>query len=306
MRISIIIPTFNRKDILRPLLESLVADTQVPAHVELEIIVSDDRSKDGTADMVRRDFPQIRLEEGPCKGLEMNKRSAVQKCTGDFIVVLDDDSIPRHGWIEKIVPDLERGEKMVLSKIIFHDLGHSEMQDESHEHFFCGYRWDLMPVMLNHGGYRPQYVNICHEFGTFVAREVLEKVPLNDPNLWSDFGSSASFYFRASKAGYKVYFQPAAIIDHWGATQGGMKDSEGKKSVKNNCDEYTSQLIHNFIVLGRMNRAKRLPLVLAYYLAGSVYLSFRQRKNCVKYVWDGIVKGLKRKLTPPIPYANFR
>ena len=55
MRISIIIPTYNRKAILRPLLESLVSDTRIPSGVDLEIIVSDDRSYDGTADMVRQE-----------------------------------------------------------------------------------------------------------------------------------------------------------------------------------------------------------------------------------------------------------
>jgi glycosyltransferase involved in cell wall biosynthesis len=305
MKISIIIPTYNRKEILRPLLSSLVSDPHIPAGVELEILVSDDRSKDGTAEMVRQEYPQIRLEEGPAKGLELNKRSAVQKCTGDYIVVLDDDSIPRHGWLAHVVPDLRRGESLVLCKIIFHEQGRRETKDESRENFFFGYRWDLMPVMLNHGGYRPQYVGLCHEFGTFISREVLRKVPLNDPNLWSDFGSSASFYFRASQAGYKVYFQPEAVIDHWGAQQGGMKDSEGKKSVRTNCDDYTSMMIHNFIVLGRMNKFKRIPLVVLYYFAGSVYLSLLQRKNCIKYVYRGVTRGLQRKMVPTVPYEQL-
>lgn len=306
MRISLIIPTFNRRELLRSLLESLTTDPHIPAHVEQEIIIADDRSTDGTAEMVRKEFPQLKYLVGPGQGPERNKRMAIEICTGDFICNLDDDCVPRHGWMESVVAALDRGEKMVQCKIILHDLGHKELQDESKAHFFCGYRWDMMPVLLNHGGYRPQYIDICHEFGLFVAREILAQVPFNDTNLWSEYGSAAVFYLRAKKLGYRVFFEPQSVIDHWGSTQGGMKQLESKKLVKDNCDEYTSKLIHNFIVIGRMNKFRRLPLVLAYYLAGSVYLSFRQRKNCVKYVWDGIVKGLRRKLTPPIPYANLR
>ncbi len=306
MRISIIIPTFNRKQVLRPLLDSLIADETVPAHVETEIIIADDRSTDGTAEMVQRDFPQFKYLLGPGKGPERNKREAIEVCTGDFVVNLDDDCIPRHGWLAKAAEAIERGEKIIQSKIIFWDLGQKELQDESREHFFTGYRFDMMPVLLTQGGYRPQYIHMCHEFGLFVAREVLAKTPLNDPNLWSDYGSPSVFFLRASKLGYKVFFEPGCVIDHWGATQGGMKQLESKKFVRDNVDEYTTKLIHNFIVLGRMNRLKRLPLVLVYYLAGGVYLSFKQKKNCVKYIWDGIVKGLSRKLVPPVPYLNVK
>jgi glycosyltransferase involved in cell wall biosynthesis len=307
MRISVIIPTYNRKNILRKLLASLVSDTQIPEGVECEIIVADDRSKDGTAEMVTTEFPSVRLVYGPGKDAELNKRAAVEVSTGDFLVNLDDDCIPRHGWIAKVVPDLLRGEKLVQCKIIFLDHGQKEMQDESKEHFRSGYRWDGLPELILYGGYRPQYLKSCHEFGLFAAREVLAKVPLDDPNLkFNHQGESASFYFRAKHEGYKVYFQPDAIIDHLGADEGGCKERSEKVSPKKNCNDFTTGMVHNMIVLNRKVNPGKLPIMITYYLVGSLYLSILQKKNCFKYFYRGIRDGLRKEFVPMRYYENLK
>lgn len=307
MKISIVIPTYNRKDIVAELLASLLSDTTLPAHVTTEIIVADDRSKDGTADMVREAFPSVRLVQGPGKNAELNKRAAIEVSTGDYLVNLDDDCIPRHGWIANVVPALERGEKIVQCKIVFVDLGEEDLRDESRKNFYTGYRWDMMPVSILRGGYRPQYINACHEFGCFVAREVLAKAPLDDPNLRFDhLGEAASFFWRITQMGYKVFFEPSAVIDHIGADRGGCKDRDKKQSPKRDCNEYAIGMVHNFIILTRMVRPSKLPLVIAYYLAGGVYLSLRQRKNCFKFFLRGVKEGMGRKFTPMIPYQNLK
>lgn len=306
MRISVIIPSYNRKAVLANLLDFLESEPPLPKGYEREVIVSDDRSKDGTREMLRERYPNVKVIEGPGKGLEQNKRAAVQVATGDFVVFLDDDCMPHEGWIENVIPAMERGEKLIQAKLVFLDQGQVESRDETPENFRHGYRWDLLPLGFLQGGARPQYINTCFEAAHFISREVLRKVPLDDPNLWSDYGAAASFFYRAKQAGYRVFFEPSSVIDHLGAEEGGCKENEGKKSPKRNCDEYTTRMIHNLVVLGRMTKAKRLPLVVLYFLAGSLFLSLRQRKNCVKYFYEGIAKGLTRKFVPAIPYERLQ
>jgi len=305
MTLSIIIPTFNRRDILRGLLLMLHSDEASKAAIDYEIIVVDDQSKDGTWDMVSSEFPGVKLMRGPGKNAELAKRGAVEASGGDYIVCLDDDCLPRQGWIKNVEEDLRRGEKIVQCKLVFHDLGQKELRDESRKYFRSGFRADMMPLAILNGGYRQQYIELCHEFGCFFAREVLKKIPLDDPNLVVDFGPSASFSLRARKQGYRVFFEPSSVIDHLGATSGGLIDRVQKQAPKKNCNEYTTKVVNNFMVFARMYQPMRIPLLVPYYVAGGLYLSLKQRKNCLKYFAKGLYKGLTQRFVPVIPYENL-
>ena len=307
MRLSVIIPTYNRSPILRDLLAMLTNDKESQEALDHEIIVVDDQSKDDTWEMVSKEFPSVRLLRGPGKNAEFAKRAAVEISTGDYIVALDDDSMPANGWLARIKPALDRGEDIVQAKIIWIDLGQANLQDETSKKLFrTGFRFDMMPIALLYGGYRPQYITICHEFGCFVARDVLRKVPLDDRNLmFHHLGESASFYLRAKEAGYRVFFEPSCIIEHLGALAGGCQDRSQKQPTKKNCSEYTVGVVHNIMVLTRMYQPSRILLLIPYYVAGGIYLSMVQRKNCLKYFVRGLYNGLTRRFVSVLPYSNL-
>lgn len=304
MKISIIIPTFNRVQLITNLLESLYADEESQRAADIEIIVADDCSTDGTADVIRNKYPDVVVVSGPGKSSPKNKRAGIEASTGDYIVNLDDDCTPRKGWIAAAMPYLLRGEKLVQSKIIFYDLGQTEAQDESPDNFFVGYRWDMMPIMTVNGGFKERYIPLCHEFGVFVSRDILRTHPFDDPNIMGDVGESASFSIRVQKDGHRIFFNPNSIIDHWGAELGGTAD-RGRKAPKKECTEYASTIVHNFVLFCRILKPFRLLLLVPYYFFGSFYLSLKQRRPCYRYLLKGVFKGLTRKLDPVIPYNNF-
>ncbi len=87
MSVSIVIPTRNRKEMLRRAIASCYA-----LDLPVEVIVMIDGSTDGTADMVRQEFPAAVVQSssealGPC--VQRNRGAAL--ATGEFLVTLDDD-----------------------------------------------------------------------------------------------------------------------------------------------------------------------------------------------------------------------
>ena len=88
MKASVVITTKNRKDELRRALASAVGQTE-----PVEILVLDDGSTDGTADMIRLEFPQVRLDRTRHSlGCIAQRNRGAQICSGDIVFSIDDDA----------------------------------------------------------------------------------------------------------------------------------------------------------------------------------------------------------------------
>jgi glycosyltransferase involved in cell wall biosynthesis len=88
MKVSAIIPTFNRKTYLRRAIESVLAQT-VPVD---EIILVDDGSTDGTCDAVKTWYgSRVRVIRQDNTGVSGARRRGIQESHGEWIAFLDSD-----------------------------------------------------------------------------------------------------------------------------------------------------------------------------------------------------------------------
>lgn len=85
--ISVVIPTFNRRDSLRRALHSVLAQS-CPVK---EIIVIDDGSTDQTAAMMQAEFPQIRYFFQENSGVSCARNSGISHASGEWLAFLDSD-----------------------------------------------------------------------------------------------------------------------------------------------------------------------------------------------------------------------
>jgi glycosyltransferase involved in cell wall biosynthesis len=90
MRISVVVPTYNRREHVLRAIDSVIAQTRPVS----EIIVVDDGSTDGTAEAIESRFGQMvkvyRQENG---GVSSARNCAIRKATGDWIAFLDSDDV---------------------------------------------------------------------------------------------------------------------------------------------------------------------------------------------------------------------
>jgi GT2 family glycosyltransferase len=88
MEVSVVIATRNRKDDLRRAIASAVLQS-----VPVEILVLDDGSTDGTSDMVRSEFPKVRLDRTrDSLGCVAQRNRGALLCSSGIIFSIDDDA----------------------------------------------------------------------------------------------------------------------------------------------------------------------------------------------------------------------
>jgi glycosyltransferase involved in cell wall biosynthesis len=105
MKISVAMCTFNGARTMRAQLDSICAQSRLPN----ELVVCDDSSSDGSADLVRSwgvtaPFP-VKLHDNGCRlGLIKNFEQAISSCSGDIIALSDQDDV----WLPDKLARLEQ------------------------------------------------------------------------------------------------------------------------------------------------------------------------------------------------------
>ena len=104
MRFSVVIPTHNREKSLRRCLLAVTSQD----YPDYEMIVVDDASQDGTADMVSLEFPHaFYLRQRSNLGPAAARNRGIQEATGEVIAFTDDDCIPPSNWLSSLAAGFE-------------------------------------------------------------------------------------------------------------------------------------------------------------------------------------------------------
>lgn len=85
--ISVVVPCYNAAPFVATTLRSVLAQELPPT----EVIVVDDGSSDGSADMVAREFPDVRLLRQVNRGAAAARNAGVSASRGDWIAFIDAD-----------------------------------------------------------------------------------------------------------------------------------------------------------------------------------------------------------------------
>ncbi len=88
-KVSVIIPTRNRRGLLPKAIRSVLDQTHSP----VELIVVDDGSEDGTSEMLASSFPQVKALRQANWGCASASNVGIRNSTGDYLTVLGDDDL---------------------------------------------------------------------------------------------------------------------------------------------------------------------------------------------------------------------
>ncbi|MEX0747174.1 MAG: glycosyltransferase family 2 protein, partial [Rhodothermales bacterium] len=216
-RVSIIIVSWNALPLLKKCLPSVVATR----YSNLEIILADNASTDGSAEWVAREFPQIRLVRHPenwrfCKG----NNEAIPHASGQYVVLLNNDVEVPPDWLAPLVEVLEVDSQVaaVQPKLLqYTDRTRFEYAGASGGFLDrLGYAFTRGRIFFAMEEDRGQYDDARDVFWAsgacvVIRRSALDRVGLLDEQFEMHM-EEIDLCWRLQRSGYRIRVEPASQV----------------------------------------------------------------------------------------------
>lgn len=246
--LSIIIVSFNTKDVLRRLLLSLASGLQK----QWEVIVVDNHSSDGSQDMVESDFKWVKLiRNRENRGFSAGNNIGLKRAQGSYMVLLNSDTeVPTTKSLQSLLQIFEHNERvgMISPRVVFPS---GKIDMACHRGFpspwnalmyFGGFEklFGMVPL-LNRvcGGYHQTWkslrtkhdIDACTGAAMLVRSTAIDEVGLFDERFFM-YGEDLDWCFRFKKAGWEIMYDPSCTVIHHKNISGIRKEVTSYEDIR--------------------------------------------------------------------------
>lgn len=229
-RASVVIPVYNQVEYTLACLRAIAAH---PPAASIEIIVIDDGSSDATAEWM----PQI-------EGLRYHRRARnggfIAACNdgaalarGEFLVFLNNDTVPQPGWLDALLATFEQHANVGLAgaQLLYPD---GRLQEAGGVVFNNGSAW-------NYGRFESSYdprfgyvrdADYCSGAAIAIPRALFESLGGFDARYAPAYYEDTDLAFAVRNAGKRVLYQPASCVVHMEGITAGTDLSSGTKAYQ--------------------------------------------------------------------------
>ncbi len=231
--VSVVIVNYNTRALLAECLQNLRELDEAA-----EILVVDNASSDGSADLVRTQFPQVRLIAlSENRGLTVASNLALHESTGEFLLYLGADAFPKPGTIRGLAAYLHAHPTVGIAtaKLLLRD---GSVDLDAHRGFptpwaalthFTGIS-RLFPrskrlnqYFLGHEDLDQAHeIDLCISHFLFVRRSLFAHIGPWDEDFFL-YGEDVDLCYRAKAAGYQIMYLPQFEALHYKGASVGVR-----------------------------------------------------------------------------------
>mgnify|MGYP001273723416 FL=1 len=261
MKISVIIPTFNRKKTLGRAIQSVLNQSLSP----FEILIIDDGSNDGTEEWVKENFQNIKYIYQNNHGVSSARNIGIENAYGDWIAFLDSDDEWLPNKLDKQVKAIDSNPKMKF----FHT---NEIWIRN------GVRVNQMKKHKKYGGYIfEKCLDICRisPSSVLIKKEVFDNIGNFDESLrvCEDY----DLWLRITSK-YSVVFLDIPLIYKYG----GHVDQLSK--VNDGIESYRIQSLEKIIKSGFLSNEQKVMAINALVNKMKIYSKgLKKRKKLAAF-----------------------
>ncbi len=205
MKVSIVIPNYNGKQLLEKNLPSVIKRSE-----GAEIIVVDDGSTDDSVAFLKSQYPKIKLiQQKKNKGFSSVVNTGVTAASGEIVMLLNTDAVPQGDFLAPLI-------KHFNDPIVF-AVGCLDKSIEGVKTVLRGRGIGAFKrgFLVHERGEVDKKSTLWVNGGSGVFRkDIWQKLDgmdeIYDPFYWEDIDLS----YRALKAGYRIVFEKNSIVEH--------------------------------------------------------------------------------------------
>lgn len=221
MDLSIIIVSFNTKELLKNCLESILrARRREGEKARIEVIVVDNASNDGSSQMVKKEFPGVKLVQNKQNlGFAKANNQALRISQGEYCLLLNSDTEVKPGALEKLV---EFAKSHPGAGIIGARLLNPDGSPQPSVYHFPTIFGAIKEYWFSQKGTYEKYAVTASdavrvEALTFAAvlipKTTIKRIGFLD-ELYFMYFEDLDYCRRVKRAGLKVYYLPQAEVIH--------------------------------------------------------------------------------------------
>ncbi|MCW5906730.1 MAG: glycosyltransferase [Chitinophagales bacterium] len=227
MKLSVVIVNYNVRHFLE---QCLVSVKRSCVNMDAEVFVVDNASQDGSVEMVREKFPEVKLIANTENlGFSKANNRAIEKASGEFVLLLNPDTVVAEDTFQKCIAFMEAhpdagglGVHMVDGKGNFLPESKRGLPTPSVAFYKTFGLAALFPKSKTFGKYHLGFLdkNKTHEVeilsGAFMMlrKSVLDKIGLLDETFFM-YGEDVDLSYRIIKTGFKNYYFADTTIIHY-------------------------------------------------------------------------------------------
>lgn len=208
--VSVIVLTFNAREFVERCLTSVFNQT----YRNFEVVVVDNASSDGTAELVRERFPQARVICSVANdGYGAGNNLGVRHASGDILVFLNPDAVPERDWLRHLIDGMrQHGRRFATSRITLQSNSQRLNSGGNLIHFlglsFCRglnapcSRFDQVELVSGASG-----------AACAIGRDLFERIGGFDPSFFL-YHDDVDLSARALLAGEPCLYVPQANVAH--------------------------------------------------------------------------------------------